>query len=84
MSTFTVFPLRVMGKLERYPFGRNVWPSKALREFDGSDKVGEPNASQQAYDITQVKAPSSMTVRCIGLPFDVTCTWNVSWCERRV
>ena len=62
MSMVTIFPLRVMGKIARYPFGRNVWPSKALREFDGHVKVGEPKASQQACDITQVEAPSSMTV----------------------
>ena len=61
-STVTVFPHRVMGNLARYPFGRNMWPSKALREFDGGVKVGEPKASQQACDITQVEAPSSMTV----------------------
>ena len=83
MSTVIIFPLREMGKIARYPFGRKVWPSKALREFDFGDKVGEPKVSQQVVDITQVEAPSSMIVQWIGLPFDTTYTWNASWCERQ-
>ena len=64
-SIVTIFPANVMGKLAKYPFGTKVWPSKALREFNGGDRVGEPRASQHEADLTQVEAPSSMTVRCI-------------------
>ena len=73
-SIVTVFPAKVMGKLANYPFGTKVWPSKALREFDDGDRVGEPKVSQHEVDMMQVEASSSMIVLCIPLPFEVICT----------
>jgi len=51
MSTVTIFPYKVMGKMGRYPFGIKVWPSKALREFDDGDRFGEPRVSQHEADM---------------------------------
>jgi len=67
-----------MGKMARCPFGIKVWPSKSLREFDGKARVEEPRESQHEADMIQVEAPSSMTVLCTNLPFEVICTWNAS------
>ena len=73
-STVIVFPAEVMGKLAKYPFGTKVWPSKALREFDDGERVGEPKVSQHEADMMQVEAPLLMTVQCIPFPFEVICT----------
>ena len=73
-SIVTVFPAKVMGKLARYPFGTKLWLLKALREFNGGERVGEPMVSQHEADMAQVEAPSSMTVLCIPLPFEVIYT----------
>ena len=77
-----VFPAKVMEKLARYPIGIKLWPLKALREFNGGNRFGEPRASQHEVDMKQVEAPSSMTVLCIPLPFEKKFTWNASWWER--
>lgn len=51
-----------------------VWSSKALREFDDGEKVGEPKASEHEADMIQVEAPSSMTILCTPCPFENICT----------
>jgi len=79
MSTVTVFPYKVMGKLTRYPFGIRMWSSKAFREFDSGVRVGESKVIQHEADMTQIEAPLSMTILCTPLPFEVICTWNASW-----
>lgn len=48
----------------------NVWPSNALREFNDEERVGEPKASQHEVDMTEVEAPSSMTVLCTPRPLE--------------
>jgi len=71
-----VLPPNSMGKVLIIPWGWNICPSNYFYHDAYVLRFGEPREFQHDIEIMQVEAPSSIRVRKIFSPIDLTLIWK--------